>query len=45
MHRDIDELAYCLKMRTLRKNFIEEIKEAELRDLNYEEFLLSLLQK
>jgi len=45
MHRDIDELAYCLKMRTLRKNFVEEIKEAELRDLSYEELLLNLLQK
>lgn len=45
MQKDIDELAYCLKMRTLRKNFVEEIKEAELRDLSYEEFLLSLLQK
>ncbi|CQR70516.1 Chromosomal replication initiator protein DnaA [Sporomusa ovata DSM 2662] len=44
-YKTIEEYAAYLRMSAIKQNFAEVIKNAELKDLSYEEFLLILLQK
>lgn len=45
VYRTIEEYATYLKMAAIRQHFTEVIQEAELKNLGYEDFLLTLLQK
>jgi len=44
LYKDIEECATYLKMPALRRDYQEAIKEANLRDVSYDEFLWGLLQ-
>ena len=45
LQNDISELASQLKLPGIRKYFSDEIKECTLKELDYESFLLKLLEK
>jgi DNA replication protein DnaC len=45
MYKGIEDYAAYLKMPAMKKYYQEEIKEANLKDVSYEEFLYKLLQK
>ena len=45
LHEEIDNYASYLKMPTLKRDYRDAIKEANLLDTGYDEFLWSLLQK
>lgn len=45
IHKSISEYTSLLRLPGIRKHFDEEIKEAILKDISYESFLLSLLEK
>lgn len=45
IHRDIEEYATYLKMSALKSGYQEAIKDANLNDTGYDEFLWALLQK
>lgn len=45
VYKTIEEYAAYLRISAIKQNFAEVIKNAELKDLSYEEFLLILLQK
>lgn len=45
IHKSISEYTSLLKLPGIRKHFDEEIKEAVIKDIGYESFLLNLLEK
>jgi DNA replication protein DnaC len=45
IHKNISEYTSLLKLPGIRKHFDEEIKEAVIKDIGYESFLLNLLEK
>lgn len=45
IHTEIENYAAYLKMPALKKHYQEEIKEANLKNISYDEFLYKLLQK
>lgn len=45
IYKEIEEYAAYLKLPAVGKYYKEEVKEAKVRDISYEEFLLNLLQK
>jgi DNA replication protein DnaC len=45
IHQEIEKFADYLKMPTLKRSYLEMIREANSENLSYEEFLYGLLQK
>lgn len=45
IYKEIEDYAVYLKLPAIKRNFKEEIKEAALKDVNYDEFLCKLLQQ
>ena len=44
-HKKIQELSIELKLPGIRKHYIEEVKDSIVKELDYESFLLNLLEK
>lgn len=45
VHKKIVEISTELKLPGIRKYYIEEVKDSVTKDLDYESFLLNLLEK
>lgn len=45
MYKEIEDFALYLKLPAIKRNFHEEVKEASLKDIGYDEFLYRLLQQ
>lgn len=45
IHRKIEEFTEYLKLGAFKNTYLDEIREAQVKDISYEEFLYRLLQK